>query len=46
MICFSCQFETSVGRSDYSDYVQERQLDISGCDLHIDRVLLGKIAAD
>ena len=46
MICFSCQFQTSVGLSDNNDYVQERQLDISGCDLHINRVWLGKIAAD
>ena len=46
MIYVSCQFETPIGRSDYSDYVRELQLDISGCDLNGDRVLLGKLAAD
>lgn len=46
MIYVSCQFETPIGRSDYSDYVRELQLDISGCDLNGDRVLLGKMAAD
>ena len=46
MIYVSCQFETPIGRSDYSDYVRALQLDISGCDLNGDRVLLGKIAAD
>lgn len=46
MIYVSCQFETPIGRSDYSDYVRALQLDISGCDAEGDRVLLGKIAAD
>jgi len=46
MIYVSCQFETPIGRSDYSDYVRALQLDISGCDADGNRVLLGKIAAD
>ena len=46
MIYVSCQFETPISRSDYSDYVRALQLDISGCDLNGDRVLLGKLAAD
>ena len=46
MIYVSCQFETPIGRSDYSDYVRALQFDISGCDAEGDRVLLGKIAAD
>ncbi len=46
MIYVSCQFETPIGRSDYSDYVRALQIDISGCDANGDRVLLGKIAAD
>lgn len=46
MIYVSCQFETPIGRSDYSDYVRALQLDISGCDAEGDRVLLGKISAD
>jgi hypothetical protein len=46
MIYVSCQFETPIGRSDYSDYVRALQIDISGCDAEGDRVLLGKIAAD
>lgn len=46
MIYVSCQFETPISRSDYSDYVRALQLDISGCDAEGDRVLLGKIAAD
>jgi len=46
MIYVSCQFETPIGRSDYSDYVRALQLDVSGCDADGNRVLLGKIAAD
>ena len=46
MIYVSCQFETPISRSDYSDYVRELQLDISGCDRNGDRILLGKLAAD
>jgi len=46
MIYISCQFETPIGRSDYSDYVRALQLDISGCDADGNRILLGKIAAD
>ncbi len=46
MIYVSCQFETPIGRSDYSDYVRALQLDISGCDANGDRILLGKMAAD
>ena len=46
MIYVSCQFETPIGRSDYSDYVRALQLDISGCDADGNRVLLGRIAAD
>lgn len=46
MIYVSCQFETPIGRSDYSDYVRTLQLDISGCDADGNRILLGKIAAD
>lgn len=46
MIYVSCQFETPIGRSDYSDYVRALQLDISGCDAEGDRVLLGRISAD
>ncbi len=46
MIYVSCQFETPIGRSDYSDYVRSLQLDISGCDADGNRILLGKMAAD
>ena len=46
MIYVSCQFETPIGRSDYSDYVRSLQLDISGCDADGNRILLGKISAD
>lgn len=46
MIYVSCQFETPIGRSDYSDYVRALRLDISGCDANGDRILLGKLAAD
>ncbi len=46
MIYVSCQFETPIGRSDYSDYVRALQIDISGCDANGDRILLGKMAAD
>lgn len=46
MIYISCQFDTPIGRSDYSDYVRALQLDISGCDAAGERVLLGRIAAD
>jgi len=46
MIYVSCQFETPIGRSDYSDYVRALQLDISGCDADGNRILLGRIAAD
>ena len=46
MIYVSCQFENPIGRSDYSDYVRELQLDIFGCDANGDRILLGKMAAD
>ncbi len=46
MIYVSCLFETPIGRSDYSDYVRELQLDISSCDPNGDRILLGKMAAD
>lgn len=46
MIYVSCQFETPIGRSDYSDYVRALQLDVSGHDDIGNRILLGKIAAD
>lgn len=46
MIYVSCQFETPIGRSDYSDYVRALELDVSGCDDSGHRILLGKIAAD
>ncbi len=46
MIYVSCEFETPIGRSDYSDYVRALQLDIFGCDANGDRILLGKMAAD
>ena len=46
MIYVSCQFETPIGRSDYSDYVRALRLDVSGCDDVWNRILLGKIAAD
>ena len=46
MIYVSCQFETPIGRSDYSDYVRALQLDVSGHDDVGNRILLGKIAAD
>jgi hypothetical protein len=46
MIYVSCQFETPIGRSDYSDYVRALQLDVSGHDAAGNRILLGKIAAD
>ena len=42
----SCQFETPIGRFGASDYIRSLQLDISGCVLNGDRVLLGKMAAD
>ena len=46
MIYVSCQFETPLGRSDYSDYVRALRLDVSGCDADGNRILLGRIAAD
>ena len=46
MIYVTCQFETPIGRSDYSDYVRSLRLDVSGCDDVGNRILLGKIAAD
>ena len=46
MIYISCQFETPIGRSDYSDYVRALQLDVSAYDDVGNRILLGKIAAD
>ena len=46
MIFISCQFETPVGRSDYSDYVRALRLEVFGCDAVGDRILLGRIAAD
>ena len=46
MVYISCQFETPIGRSDYSDYVRALTLDVSGCDAGGQRFLIGKIAAD
>jgi hypothetical protein len=46
MIYISCQFETPIGRSDYSDYVCALSLDVSAYDEVGNRILLGKIAAD
>lgn len=46
MIYVSCQFETPIGRSDYSDYVRVLKIDIFGCDAVGERILLGRIAAD
>ncbi len=46
MIYVSCQFETPIGRSEYSDYVRALQLDVSAYDDVGNRILLGKIAAD
>ncbi len=46
MIYISCQFETPIGRSDYSDYVRALQLEVSANDDVGNRILLGKIAAD
>jgi hypothetical protein len=46
MIYVSCQFETPIGRPDYSDSVRTLQLDILGCDVNGDLILLGKMAAD
>ena len=46
MIFISCQFETPIHRSDYSDYVRALQLDVLGWDADGNRFLLGKIAAD
>ena len=46
MIHITCEFETPIGRSDYSDYVRSLRLDVSGCDDVGNRILLGRIAAD
>ncbi len=46
MIYISCQFDTPICRSDYSDYVRALRLDVSGYDDVGNRILLGKIAAD
>ena len=46
MIYVSCQFETPIGRSDYSDYVRALRFDVFGCDAGGYRILLGKIAGD
>jgi hypothetical protein len=46
MIYVTCEFETPIGRSDYSDYVRALRLDVSGCDDAGHRILLGRIAAD
>jgi hypothetical protein len=46
MIYVTCEFETPIGRSDYSDYVRSLRLDVSGCDDVGNRILLGRIAAD
>ena len=46
MIYISCQFETPIGRSDYSDYVRALSLDVCGHDPAGNRILLGRIAAD
>lgn len=46
MIYVTCEFETPIGRSDYSDYVRALRLDVSGCDDVGNRILLGRIAAD
>ncbi len=46
MIYISCQFDTPLGRSDYSDNVRALQLDVSAYDDVGNRILLGKIAAD
>ena len=39
MTYVSCQFETPIGRSDYSDYVRPLQLEIDGCDRNGERVV-------
>jgi hypothetical protein len=46
MIYISCQFETPIGRPDYSDYVRALQVDVTGYDAVGNRVRLGMIAAD
>jgi len=46
MIYISCQFDTPLGRSDYSDYVHALQLDVSAYDDVGIPILLGKISAD
>ena len=46
MIYVTCEFESPIGRSDYSDYVRSLRIDVSGCDAVGDRILLGRIAAD
>ena len=46
MIYVSCQFDTPLGRSDYSDYVRALSLDVSGHDAGGNRILLGRISAD
>ena len=46
MIYMSCQFETPIHRSDYSDFVRALQLDVLGWDANGNRILLGKMAAD
>lgn len=46
MIFVSCQFETPIGRTDYSDFVRGLQLDVLGWDAEGNRILLGKMAAD
>jgi hypothetical protein len=46
MIYVSCQFETPIGRSDYSDYVRALRLNVSSYDAGGNRILLGRIAAD
>ena len=43
MIYVSCQFETPIGRSDYSDYVRALRLDVLGHDAGGHRILLGKL---
>ena len=46
MIYVTCEFETPIGRSDYSDYVRALRLDVSGCDDAGHRILLGRVATD
>lgn len=46
MIYVSCQFETPIERSDYSDYVRKLHLDITATTENGDHVLIGRIAAD